>query len=387
MTTVADTSMDDHPRLPPLIMGGAGFSYQLHPNPQTLPVLDIIKSAFAKGLRTIDTSPYYEPSEELLGAALSSPDITSTYRRSDFQIMTKCGRIAADHFDYSPEWIRASVERSLQRFSTTYLDVVFCHDVEFVSVAQAVTAVGTLLSLKSEGRVKHVGISGYDLDALINVARAVLDAHFHPVDVVQSWAQLSLQNARLEHYGLPALRAAGVQAVCNASPLACGLLRSGGVPVGKLGDWHPAPPGLRDASQRASAWVEARGETLASVALQFAVVRAQQWASAGFSVSTITGISTLSDLEQNAATVSKVLNASADMQDGDQTMTEQSSLGAGGSLNEKAATAAGPLFDGVRQILGDWIDYDFSSPAQPAVSNKDKEAAAEVVATVIPVKA
>lgn len=362
-------------------MGGAGFSYQLHPSPQTLPVLEIIKSAFAKGLRTIDTSPYYEPSEELLGAALSHRDISSNYRREDFQIMTKCGRIAADHFDYSPEWIRRSVERSLERFSTTYLDVVFCHDVEFVSVGEAAAAVGTLLELKSAGRVKHVGISGYDLDALINVARRVLATYSQPVDVVQNWAQLSLQNTRLEHYGLPALRAAGVQAVCNASPLACGLLRSGGVPVGQLGDWHPAPAGLRDASQRASAWVEARGDTLASVALQFAVVRSLQGASPGFSVSTITGISTLSDLDQNVTTAAKVLDPLG-TQSTDQAMTNESLLGRN-TLNETAVAASVPLFEGVQQILGDWIGYDFSSPSQSDLSKKGKE----VVTTVVPVEA
>lgn len=370
------------PRLSPLIMGGAGFSYQLHPSPQTLPVLEIITSAFAKGLRTIDTSPYYEPSEELLGAALSSTDITSRYRREDFQIMTKCGRIAADHFDYSPDWIRKSVQRSLQRFSTTYLDVVFCHDVEFVSVDEAVAAVGTLLKLKSAGQVKHVGISGYDLDALISVARVVLATYSHPVDVVQSWAQLSLQNTRLEHHGLPALRAAGVQAVCNASPLACGLLRAGGVPVGQLGDWHPAPAGLRDASQKASAWVEARGETLASVALQFAVVRSLQQAAPGFSVSTITGISTLSDLDQNVATVAKVLEAAPGSQ-GDGQTSSMPSLVARTSLNKGAVATAVPLFEGVQKILGEWVDYDFSSPSQSAAPSKKQK---EVVATVVSVK-
>lgn len=373
----------DRPRLPPLIMGGAGFSYQLHPSPETLPVLDIIKSAFARGLRTIDTSPYYEPSEELLGAALSRPDISSRYRREDFQIMTKCGRIAADHFDYSPAWIRKSVERSLQRFGTTYLDVVFCHDVEFVTVAEAVAAVGTLLALKSAGQVKHVGISGYDLDALIDVARAVLAAHSQPVDVVQSWAQLSLQNTRLEHYGLPALRTAGVQAVCNASPLACGLLRSGGVPVGQLGDWHPAPPGLREASQRASAWVDAEGETLASVALQFAVVKSLQRAAPGFSISTITGISTLSDLDQNVATASKMLEGSSGIQNGHDATVKQSLLGRT-VLRETAAAAAVPLFEGVQRILGDWIDYDFSGPSQSAPAKKEKkQKERKVVATVV----
>ncbi len=49
--------------------------------------------------------------------------------------MTKCGRYGLNQseFDYSPETIRKSVERSLERFHTTYLDTVYLHDVEFVS--------------------------------------------------------------------------------------------------------------------------------------------------------------------------------------------------------------------------------------------------------------
>lgn len=54
-------------RLPPLILGGAGFSYQQHPSPNLLPVTTIVKRAFDLGMRCIDTSPYYEPSESLLG--------------------------------------------------------------------------------------------------------------------------------------------------------------------------------------------------------------------------------------------------------------------------------------------------------------------------------
>lgn len=47
---------------------------------------------------------------------------------------TKCGRYgaAASDFDYSRETIRASIKRSLERLGTTYLDVVFLHDTEFV---------------------------------------------------------------------------------------------------------------------------------------------------------------------------------------------------------------------------------------------------------------
>lgn len=35
-------------------------------------------------------------------------------------------------FDYSPATIRASVNRSLERLHTSYLDAVYLHDVEFV---------------------------------------------------------------------------------------------------------------------------------------------------------------------------------------------------------------------------------------------------------------
>jgi D-arabinose 1-dehydrogenase len=46
--------------------------------------------------------------------------------------MTKCGRYGLASFDYSPATIRTSVNRSLERLQTTYLDTVYLHDVEFV---------------------------------------------------------------------------------------------------------------------------------------------------------------------------------------------------------------------------------------------------------------
>ena len=46
--------------------------------------------------------------------------------------MTKCGRYGLDSFDYSPKTIRESVNRSLERLKTDYLDTVYLHDVEFV---------------------------------------------------------------------------------------------------------------------------------------------------------------------------------------------------------------------------------------------------------------
>lgn len=44
--------------------------------------------------------------------------------------------------------MRESVEESMRRMHTNYLDVVYAHDVEFVSVDMAVEAVGELFRLK-----------------------------------------------------------------------------------------------------------------------------------------------------------------------------------------------------------------------------------------------
>jgi D-arabinose 1-dehydrogenase len=113
--------------------------------------------------------------------------------------MTKCGRYGLDRadFDYSPETIRESVIRSLRRLNTDYLDIVYLHDVEFVAspiypddrrgkplaaVSKSshlwglgvddrgrtrgngdqiiLNALAELFRLKTEGKVKAVGITG-----------------------------------------------------------------------------------------------------------------------------------------------------------------------------------------------------------------------------------
>ncbi|KAJ1329353.1 D-arabinose 1-dehydrogenase [Microdochium nivale] len=343
-------------RAPALVMGGAGFSYQLHPEPASLPIADILSRAFELGVRAIDTSPYYEPSEQLMGAALADPKVTSKYARQDYQLMTKVGRIKENEFNYSPEWIRKSVQRSLERFQTSYLDVVFCHDVEYVSEEEAVTAVGVLFEFQSTGTIKRVGISGYDMDVLAKVAKVARERYGKPVDVIQTWAQLTLQNTQAESRGFEAFRAAGVNAVFCSSPLAVGLLRSGGIPVGLTGDWHPAPKGLRAAAAKAGEWVEENGdgEAFSSISFQYAVGKAKQNCSPSFSVSTITGISTMSELEQNVAAARKILRRPLNG-------GEVSSLQDYTELDEETWEKKERIFSNIRAIVGDWIDYDFTT--------------------------
>ncbi|KAL4723078.1 hypothetical protein ACLX1H_010319 [Fusarium chlamydosporum] len=351
---------------PALVMGGAGFSYQLNPDPESLPIVDIFLRAFELGVRTIDTSPYYEPSEQLMGAALSDPRIQSRYQRSDYELMTKVGRIKENEFNYSPDWIKKSVARSLERFGTTYLDVVFCHDVEYVSLDEAVTAVGVLLEFQRAGVILRVGISGYDIDVLAEVASLARQKYGHPVDVVQTWAQLTLQNTQAETRGFDRFRTAGANSVFCSSPLAVGLLRTGGIPLGLTGDWHPAPQGLRAAAAEAAEWMDkhGEGESLCSLAMQYAIVKAKQNCTPSFSVSTITGISTLSDLEQNVISAKRVLK----------TVGDSESLLDYTELDSQSVESRLALAERVRLMFGEWLDYDFSGKKSKALnsnSNRD----------------
>ncbi|EEH38934.1 L-galactose dehydrogenase (L-GalDH) [Paracoccidioides lutzii Pb01] len=258
--------------LPPLICGTATFNSQYNADPYVLPTTAIVQRALSAGIRAFDTSPYYGPAEELLGRALSTDFVRIQFPRYSYRLLTKVGRIAAQSFDYSPAWIRKSIKRSLSRLQTAYLDVVYCHDVEFVSPDEVLGAVVELRRIRDmEGTIRYVGISGYPVDVLCSLAEMILQRTGEPLDAVMSYANFTLQNTKLAVEGLPRLLAAGVDVVPNASPLGMGLLRRDGVPIGGMGDFHPAPVGLRNSIRSASEWTERQGEKIEVVAIRYAL--------------------------------------------------------------------------------------------------------------------
>ncbi|KAI5300509.1 hypothetical protein KEM55_006962 [Ascosphaera atra] len=265
--------------LPPLVLGTATFNHQYNEDPYALPSTTIVRKALDSGITAFDTSPYYGPAEILLGQALATEYIREHYPRESYHILTKVGRISASCFDYSPTWIRKSVQRSLRRLHTEYLDVVYCHDVEFVSPQEVLDAVVELRRIRDEdGSIHYVGIAGYPVDTLCELAELVLQKTGEPLDIVQSYANYTLQNKRLASSALPRLTKAKVDVVTNASPLGMGLLRQAGVPIGGMGDFHPSPEGLRNAVLDASRWLSENNEKIEVVALRYAL---ESWLYAG----------------------------------------------------------------------------------------------------------
>lgn len=98
-----------------------------YPQPFSIPndkaVVALLSMAQEAGINLIDTAPAYGHSEERLGKLLPG-------RRQDWHIVTKVGEAFIDgqsHFDFRPEAIQASIEQSLLRLKTDYLDTVLVH--------------------------------------------------------------------------------------------------------------------------------------------------------------------------------------------------------------------------------------------------------------------
>ncbi|KAH6606123.1 l-galactose dehydrogenase l [Trichoderma cornu-damae] len=263
--------------LPPLILGTATFNHQYHPDPSHMPYVDIVRRAFEHGINAFDTSPYYGPSEMLLGQALRL--LTPPPPREAYFLVTKAGRIKSDEFDYSPAWVRYSVCRSLERLGARHLDLVYMHDVEFVSPAEVLQAVQELRRLRDQGLIRYVGISGYPVETLASLAELILRETGEPLDAVLSYGNFCLQNSRLGRPDfLQRFRAARVECLLNASMLNMGLLTTRGVDNGPMASWHPSPPELRKACAELSRIAADNGEHLEGVAIRWAL---ENWALAG----------------------------------------------------------------------------------------------------------
>ncbi|KZZ95469.1 Aldo/keto reductase [Moelleriella libera RCEF 2490] len=263
--------------LPPLILGTATFNSQYNSDPTRMPYTDIIRRALDHNVAAFDTSPYYGPSEIMLGDALRA--LTPPPTRDDYFLITKAGRISNDEFDYSPSWIRYSVCRSLERLSTPYLDLVYTHDVEFVSPAEVLEAIQELRRLRDLGLVRYVGISGYPVETLVSLAEMILEQTGEPIDAVMSYSNFCIQNDRLGRDDvLDRFQKAGVECVLNASMLGMGLITTRGADNGPMASWHPAPPKLREACRNLSIIAGQAGESLEEIAIQWAL---ENWARIG----------------------------------------------------------------------------------------------------------
>jgi aryl-alcohol dehydrogenase-like predicted oxidoreductase len=218
--------------------------------------LGSVRAALDAGLNFIDTSPFYGRgmSEVLLGIALREVP------RSSYTLCTKLGRYDLGHFDFSARRVHESVDVSLHRLGTDHLDIVLCHDIEFVPMQQIVDeTLPALREVVRQGKVRFIGFSGYPQ----KIFRFIADQA--PVDCVLSYNQYTLQNTRFADETLPYLQSKGIGAM-NAGPFSARLLTQAPLPV-----WLKEPETVKAAARSAAQFCADRGVDIAQLALQFSI--------------------------------------------------------------------------------------------------------------------
>lgn len=216
--------------------------------------IQTVHAALEAGINYFDVAPFYglTRAESMLGRCLAGVP------RERFILSTKVGRYGPTDFDFSAARVTRSVEESLTRLGVETIDLLVCHDIEYVSLDQIVDeTLPALRKIQETGKVRFLGISGLPLQ----IFRTVLDRT--DLDFILSYCHYSLNDTSLESL-LPTLQERGV-GVINASALGMGLLTDRPLP-----DWHPAPPEMRAAASAALAYCREQRIDLAQLGLQFA---------------------------------------------------------------------------------------------------------------------
>lgn len=212
-----------------------------------------VHAALDAGINYIDVSPYYglTKAETVLGQAIKE------HSRDRFLLSSKAGRYGENTFDFSAKRIFDSVEESLRRLNTDYLDILFLHDIEFVPSGIILEeAVPALLKLKEQGKIRFTGVSGLPLKLFEQMLPQI------EVDAILSYCHYSLNDTSLLDL-IPLLEERSIGLV-NASPLSMGLLSTR-----ETADWHPADPELKAACRKAAEHCASRGYDIAQLAVQF----------------------------------------------------------------------------------------------------------------------
>ena len=194
--------------------------------------ISLFKTAIDYGFTTIDTAPLYGfgRAEAQLGNLLKQVD------RDQVQILTKVGLRWDDEThgdvlftftnehgsqqpvrkDSRPESVRREVEQSLIRLGVSSLDLVQVHHPDqYVPITETM---GTLLDLRHEGKLRHIGVSNFSAEQIISAQQALGDV---PLCSVQP--EYSLVRRDAESQILPVCRDLDIGVIVY-SPLGAGVL-------------------------------------------------------------------------------------------------------------------------------------------------------------------
>jgi len=231
-------------------------------------------------VRYFDTAPHYGLglAERRLGQALA------TYPRSEYLISTKVGRLLTptsdfpgetdleDGFmvpkdfirdlDYSGDAVMRSIEQSLKRMNTDYVDIVYVHDPDEHYEEALNGALPALSRLRDEGVIKSFGCGMNQAEMLADFVRN------SDLDVIMLAGRYTL----LDQGALEALLPLAVEK--NVSVVAAGVFNSGLLSKNRPAsdasyNYIPATIEMMSKANRIADICESYGVELPAVAAQF----------------------------------------------------------------------------------------------------------------------
>ncbi|QFK70250.1 aldo/keto reductase [Pradoshia sp. D12] len=164
--------------------------HNIYPNLDEETGREIVRTAIDYGVNFIDTAYIYGPerSEELIGEIVKEKG-----NRENLVIATKGAHKFIENdvvVDNSPAFLIKTVEESLMRLRTDYIDLFYIHFPDQDTPKDE--AVGALKKLKDAGKIRAIGVSNFSLEQL---KEANKDGY---VDVIQSEYNLFKRDAEKE---------------------------------------------------------------------------------------------------------------------------------------------------------------------------------------------
>ncbi|KAI8625480.1 putative aldo/keto reductase [Xylariaceae sp. FL1651] len=223
------------PAIPAVGLGLMGFSIHYGPAPSDEERFAVLDRALELGATHWDSSDMYGDCEELLGKWFKR-----TGKRDQIFLATKFGFVkgSMSEIDSSAAYCKKACAESLKSLGVDYIDLYYVHRANpNTPIEETMRA---LLELKSEGKIKHIGLSEVSSTTL---RRASKIGHVDAVQIEYSPFDLDIESESGTNL-MATCRELGVAIVAYA-PLGRGLLTgtlSDKESISSDGDWRSLYP-------------------------------------------------------------------------------------------------------------------------------------------------
>lgn len=215
---------DAGPKVSPAVYGFYRWDTELENAPASME--RIVALCLELGINTFDHADIYGSSqcEELFGALLAK----KSFKREDIVLFTKCGlkvpqagnsSVRIKHYDTSAAHIQQSVENSLRKLKTDYIDIFLLDHLDHVSNLEE-TAI-TLEKLMKSGKIRNIGVANFSV-----FQHQLLASYLH-TPIVTHHLELNLLNtAALDNGQIDYIKQRYMRPLASA-PVASGRIATG----------------------------------------------------------------------------------------------------------------------------------------------------------------